>query len=104
MPRHQALNADQLEVLKTLWMQDVESGEIAARLGICIAAVHKARSRLGLPQRFNKYARKDVDPTPEEIEERARECRERHFAERRRETHECSRIKAWRHDRQAPIA
>jgi len=38
------------------------------------------------------------DPTPEEIAERARECRERHFKERREETPVASRARAWRQD------
>ena len=104
MPRHPALNPDQLEVLKTLWLAGTESGEIAARLGVALSTVHKARARIGLPERCGKYTKRDKDPTPEEIAERSRECRERHFAERRRETVECSRIKAWRHDKQSPIA
>jgi hypothetical protein len=36
------------------------------------------------------------DPTPEEIEERARECREKHFAARRREPWETTRVQLWR--------
>jgi hypothetical protein len=39
------------------------------------------------------------DPTPEEIEERARECREKHFQARRREPWETTRIQLWREGR-----
>lgn len=84
MPRHPALNDEQLGLLKTLWLEDVEPGEIAARLGIVLATVHKARARLGLPPRFNKYRRKDRDPTPEEIVERASECLARRPSHERR--------------------
>jgi hypothetical protein len=38
------------------------------------------------------------DPTPEEIAERARECRERHFRDLREETPRASRARAWRQD------
>lgn len=36
------------------------------------------------------------DPTPEEIAERARECREKHHAARRREPWETTRKQLWR--------
>jgi hypothetical protein len=37
-----------------------------------------------------------ADPTPDEIEERARECREKHFAARRREPWQTTRVQLWR--------
>jgi hypothetical protein len=36
------------------------------------------------------------DPTPDQIAERARECREKHFAARRREPWETTRVQLWR--------
>lgn len=36
------------------------------------------------------------DPTPEEIAERARECREKHYAARRREPWQTTRVQLWR--------
>jgi hypothetical protein len=38
------------------------------------------------------------DPTPQEIEERARECRERHYAQRRGESEHASKFRIWRGD------
>jgi hypothetical protein len=40
-----------------------------------------------------------ADPTPEEIQERARECREKHYQARRREPWETTRIQLWREGR-----
>jgi len=40
----------------------------------------------GIPPREQLRKMPLADPTPDEIAERARECRERHYAERRGET------------------
>jgi hypothetical protein len=47
--------------------------------------LNELRREHGIPDRVCKYRKRIVDPTPEEIAERARECRERHFAQRRAE-------------------
>jgi hypothetical protein len=83
-----------------MWNAGAAVSDIAAALGISRNGVHQMRFMLKLPKR----EREDVrwcDPTPEQIAERARECREAHYARRRAETDETARIKVWRHGRPA---
>ena len=71
-----------------LWSNPALSrSEIAHLLGVGSTALHRAVSRYKLPSRnvLASARRARRDPTPEEIAIRARECRERHYAERRRE-------------------
>lgn len=67
-----------------LWNAGAAVAEIAAALGISRSNVHQMRFHLKLPKRDREDVRW-CDPTPEEIVERARECRERHYAMRRSE-------------------
>ena len=60
--------------------------EIAVELGISHSTLEYLASKHKLPKRPSQRGNREmVDPTPEEIAERARECRERHFAARRAE-------------------
>lgn len=61
--------------------------DIAAALGILPNAVYQLRYQYGLPKREKVHVEPET-PTPEEIAERARECREAHYARRRAETDE----------------
>ena len=90
-----------IEELRRQWDAGVPADAIAAHLGIRRHKLHELRRLHGIADRECKYRKRPADPTPEEIEERARECRERHYAERRAEKDETSRIKAWRHARDA---
>ena len=76
MPRGPALSEEGLNALREMWLLGVDSVVIAQMLGVERASVHKARARLGLQPRGGKYTKREVDPTPEEIEERARWCLE----------------------------
>ena len=68
------------EELRSMWMAGVPVHEIARHFRVSKSTVTSARRRLKIPDRPNKYRQRDVDPTPDEIVERARECRERHLA------------------------
>jgi len=71
--------------------------EIALALGVSQSFLSTTAARLGLPRRETVHSEAN-DPTPEQIAERARECRERHYAARRLESEEASRSRAWRHE------
>jgi hypothetical protein len=64
-----------------------------------VSWIDNYRMELALPARNRANPQEcysENDPTPEEIAERARELREKHFAERRLETDVASRSRAWR--------
>lgn len=84
------------QLFADMWNAGAAVDDIAAALGISRQHVHQMRFNLNLPKRPRPEMRWD-DPTPEQIAERARECREAHYARRRSETDETSRIKVWRH-------
>lgn len=74
-------------LLFRLWADEsLTRQQIAHRLKCSHAHLARAVKTYGLSARLR---RKPVvvltDPTPDEIAERARECRERHMAQRRRE-------------------
>ena len=61
--------------------------EVARKLGVTDGNLTRLAERYGLGPRGRQHRAFSMDdPTPEEIAERARECRERHFAQRRAET------------------
>ena len=61
--------------------------EVARKLGVTENQLTRLADRHGLGRRGRQHRAFSMDdPTPEEIAERARECRERHFAQRRAET------------------
>lgn len=74
-----------VEKLKKLWNDGLTHMEIANALGCQVPYVSQLRERHKLPPRRRAYhAPKEWnDPTPEQIEERKRELRERHLAEMR---------------------
>lgn len=72
--------------LHALWAAGLPVREIAAALGLPETTVSTLRARHKLPIRKRKYAPPvRTDPTPDEIRARARECRRKHFAQRRAE-------------------
>lgn len=72
--------------------------QVSAMLGISPTHLTRLVARHKLPPRPRDRNQKTVDPTPEEIAERARQCRERHLAERRAEPDELtkSKVSKWR--------
>jgi uncharacterized protein YjcR len=81
-------------LLHQLWYSEMETPDIALRMGVSLTTLNTLRQRHGLPKRPRAEVMLVADPTPEEIAERARQCRERHYAERRGETDETTL--AWR--------
>jgi DNA-binding CsgD family transcriptional regulator len=85
-------------VLHTLWASELEMPEIAVRLGCSVSTLYLLRDRHKLPPRPKSRVTLLTDPTPQEIAERARECRERHFAQRRGECEQATKFRVWRGD------
>ena len=81
--------------LFALWASDMDTDEIARHFQCSVSTLHLLSKRHALPKRRRKEVQLVGDPTPEQIAERARECRERHFAERRGETDGASRSRLW---------
>jgi uncharacterized protein YjcR len=69
--------------LHRMWHSDMDTPNIALTLGVSLSTLNNLRQRHGLPKRPRHAAQRVVDPTPDEIARRAKECRERHFAELR---------------------
>ena len=70
--------------------------EIGIAIGVSQSCLSKTAAKLGLPKRETVHCAAN-DPTPEEIRERARQCRERHYAERRGENDRTTRKRRQRH-------
>jgi uncharacterized protein YjcR len=68
------------EELRTLWLSGMHLNDLAIHFGVARSTVTAARRKFGIEDRQNKYGREDVDPTPDELEQRKKEIRERHFA------------------------
>ena len=85
-------------VLHSLWASELELAEIAVRLGCSVSTLYMLRDRHKLPPRPRMRVSLLTDPTPQEIEERARECRERHYAQRRGEGEYATKFRVWRGD------
>lgn len=75
-------------LLYKLWHSEMETPDIALALGVSLSTLHNVRGKYKLPKRPRAAVTLVSDPTPDEIAERARQCRERHYAERRGETEE----------------
>ena len=58
--------------------------DLANHFGVARSTVTAARRKFGIQDRQNKYGREDIDPTPDELEQRKKEIRERHFAAMRK--------------------
>jgi hypothetical protein len=66
-----------------LWNEGKSCVEIAAEFKVTSQQVYKAAKRCGLPSRSRKGQKPTVDPTPEEIRERAEAIKQRHLADMR---------------------
>lgn len=76
----------ELREFSQLWYAGETLDKLASRFGVSRATVMRFATKNGLPFRGQPNVCGGLgDPTPTEIEERARECRERHFAMRRSE-------------------
>jgi uncharacterized protein YjcR len=89
-PRRARGTKRNIDVLKLfqLWHSEMETPDIAFAMGVSPYTLNKLRQKHGLPKRPRVTVMLVADPTPDEIAKRARECRERHYAERRGETDE----------------
>ena len=85
-------------VLHSLWASELELPEIAVRLGCSVSTLYMLRDRHKLPPRPRMRVSVLTDPTPQEIKDRARECRERHYAQRRGEGDQATKFRVWRGD------
>ena len=86
------------EEFRRLWSV-MDRAELADHFRCSISSVDHLRSVLDLPKKKTcrfKPEQTTPDPTPEEIAERARECRERHFAEKRSE--QVPPVRIWRRE------
>ena len=90
LPRRSAGPQKPIDVptMYRMWTDGVPSQVIAERLGVCMSTLHALRKRHKLPKRAVVRRVTPKDPTPEELQVRARECREKHFAQRRGESDE----------------
>ena len=92
------------EEFRRLWADsELSRTDLAVHFGCSVSSIDHLRVELGLGKRKRTPWRAEQvipDPTPEEIAERARECRERHFAERRREP-DVPTCRGWRQTQRA---
>ena len=81
-----------------LWTQGVAREVICREFNISGSQLSVLKTRYKLPNRPKRPASLNADPTPEQIAERARECRERHLALRRAEDvlNTNSKVSKWR--------
>jgi hypothetical protein len=72
--------------------------KVSAMLGISPTHLTRLVARHKLPPRPRDRNQHASDPTPDEIAERARQCRERHYAQRRAEPDDLtnSKVSQWR--------
>ena len=92
------------EQLLSLWQQGLTLTEIGIACGCSASTVGTLAKRHRLPMRQQVRKMPLADPTPDEIAERARECRERHYAMRRAEKEETVRTKIWKWQQQGGAA
>lgn len=68
-----------------LWQSKMHARDIAAHFGVSRTFVYQARKEFGLEERDSVRLDSVPDPTPQEIRDRKREVRRRHFAMKRAE-------------------
>jgi hypothetical protein len=84
---------------RRLWAAGASRMDLAERFKCSLSWVDNYRMQLGLPARQPSAMQECYsanDPTPDQIAERARECRERHYAERRGESEMASQSRGSR--------
>jgi hypothetical protein len=86
---------------RQLWCDvGIDRTGLAQHFGCSVSTVDQLRAKFGLPKRkTSRFRAKQTvpDPTPEEIAERARECRNRHYAEKLREP-DILPVRLWRRE------
>jgi DNA-binding CsgD family transcriptional regulator len=82
--------------LFALWATQATLPEIAEELGCKLTSLWTLKRRHKLPPKRRPDGSSISDPTPQQIEERARNCRERHFAQRRGECESTTKGRLWR--------
>lgn len=73
---------------RRLWAAGASRLDLAERFGCSVSWIDNYRMELAIPARSRPNPQEcfsEDDPTPEQIVERARQCRERHMAQRRGE-------------------
>lgn len=81
-----------LLILHQMWTAGASAEDIGRRFGVSAFTIYDWVRRYKIPPRNVRDSELET-PTPEEIAERARECRERHFAQRRAETEDTTQSK-----------
>jgi len=101
LPKRYQGNRTKVDVplLFRLWHEDITRQELAERVGVAQSTLGVLAKKHGLPKRKPCTKTEIVDPTPQEIADRARECREKHYAQRRNERDETVRAKVLNWDR-----
>jgi hypothetical protein len=80
-----------IPTLYRLWADhSLGKAEVASALQVTPQHLARLASQHKLPWRPREHKSSTVDPTPLEIEQRAAECRARHFAQRRAEPWEAA--------------
>ena len=123
MPAHSKMNhhtGGDVATLFAMWAEGRTKAEIAVRFGVSTSTIYTWAQRYQLPRRKIDYvpvSQEPPPPSPEDdaasmdslalspwVEARARECRERHYEQRRGEdpcnTH--SKVSKWRAGTCAP--
>ena len=88
-----------LPMLYQLWNDHTLTRvKVSAMLGISPTHLTRLVARHKLPPRPRDKNQHGNDPTPDEIAQRAAECRERHYAQRRAEPDDLtnSKVSQWR--------
>jgi DNA-binding CsgD family transcriptional regulator len=93
----QRVNVD-VPKLFLLWHTQATLAEIAEQLGCKVTTLWTLKKRHKLPPKRRPDGSSPNDPTPKEIAERARNCRERHFAQRRGECESTTKGRLWKGD------
>ena len=81
-----------------LWHTQATLTEIAEQLGCKVTTLWTLKKRHKLPPKRRADGSSISDPTPQQIEERARECREMREAKLRGESDSATKARLWRGD------
>lgn len=85
-------------VLHEMWCAGASAEDIGRRFGVSTSTVYKWAAQYKLPARAKPQQAERGNPTPEQIAERAAECRAKHMAQRRAEdvSNTQSKVSKWR--------
>jgi uncharacterized protein YjcR len=81
-----------------LWHTQATLAEIAEQLGCKVTTLWTLKRRHKLPPKRRPDGSSITDPTPQQIEERAMECREMREAKMRGESDSATKARLWRGD------